>query len=353
MSNNPLIKRFTINILGPIVLAFTGVEVLGQLNFENPFSFGEYRFAYVTPDPFVNLDNGAWVYNASKRIKETIVYKKPFGGYIAETACEYETDAFGLIDNDSDRRQFDVLLLGNSFTAGSGGCPWTKELRQRLPQLTVYNAGLPGTGVENWAAVQRYLIDRGIHFSHALVIFISDDFFRPLANRSELDRACLQDIGRCVPLANYYYPQFPGIDLTKVSAARNPNSLWTELNYFWKRTLWISYFLVQEIGNRISAGRVAIREETMTALDRILAAGNAVHLVKVTTKSEAGLRADSDRSRVVGRYLAGRNLTYDRCELGYSEFFSYDAHPTREGYAHLAACLARIVEGFQPMRAPR
>ena len=30
------------------------------------------------------------------------------------------------------------------------------------------------------------------------------------------------------------------------------------------------------------------------------------------------------------------------------EFFSYDAHPTPRGYARLAACVSRVIEGFSP-----
>jgi hypothetical protein len=44
--------------------------------------------------------------------------------------------------------------------------------------------------------------------------------------------------------------------------------------------------------------------------------------------------------------LAARGLTYDRCPIPYAEFFSYDAHPTAQGYARLADCVSRIIGAF-------
>jgi len=339
--------RSAANILIPILLSWAGSEALGQYWFGDPYNYSSYRFTYLSPDAFVTLDNGSWTYRPDTTVTETIVYKKPFGGYFAESTCDYPIDDVGFIGNPSGRRNYDVLLLGDSFTAGEAGCSWMPELRRRVPQLAIYNAGLAATGVENWAMSERYLLDRGFRFAHVVMIFIDNDFFRPLAGRNGEGAACLHDIARCTP-RDYSYPLVAGMDLAAVSASRVHTRFRDEVDYWWMRNLWVSHFLIDSISRRWTGRPIAVSEATLTALRAIEADGGTLHLIKVSTKTEAALRADSAYSEVVDRMLATRGLTYDRCPIPYAEFFSYDAHPTARGYARLAACVSRIIGRYQP-----
>jgi len=256
-------------------------------------------------------------------------------------------DDVGFVGNPSGRRDYDILLLGDSFTAGEVGCSWMPELRRLVPQAAIYNAGLPATGVENWAMSERYLLSRGFAFRHVVLIFIADDFFRPLSGKGGQDAECLHDIARCMP-RNYAYPLVPGADLAAISAGRLRRRWLDEIDYWWARNLWVSHFLIESIARRAAVHPVAISDATMAALDAIQAAGGTLHLIKVTTKTEAALRADSQYSVIADRLLAARGLGYERCPIPYDEFFSYDAHPTPRGYARLAACVSRVIEGFSP-----
>jgi hypothetical protein len=193
--------------------------------------------------------------------------QKPFGDYFSESSCEYPIDDSGFSDNPSGRRDYDVLLLGNSFAAGEVGCSWMPELRRRAPQLAVYNAGLPGTGVENWAMSQRYLLSRGFRFAHVVLIFIADDFFRPLAGKAELEAGCLHDITRCTP-RDYAYPLTPGIDLAAVSASRLRTRPLDEIEYWWERNFWVSHFLIESLIRRVGGRPIAVSAATIAALGR-------------------------------------------------------------------------------------
>ncbi len=340
--------RTAANILVPIVLAWLGSEALGQFWYDNPHNYSSYRFTYLSTDPFVALDNGSWTYSPNTTVTETVVYKKPFGDYFSESSCVYPIDDSGFSDNPSGRRDYDVLLLGNSFAAGEVGCSWMPELRQRVPQLAVYNAGLPGTGIENWAMSRRYLLGRGFRFAHVVLIFIADDFFRPLAGKAGLEAGCLHDITRCTP-RDYAYPLTPGIDLAAVSASRLRTKPLDEIEYWWERNFWVSHFLIESTVRRVGSRPIAVSAATIAALAAIQAAAGTIHLVKVNTKTEAALRADTQYSDVVDRLLGSRGLTYERCPIPYGEFFSYDAHPTPQGYARLAACVSQIIEAFPPV----
>lgn len=332
------------NIVMQVALILLGTEALGQFWFGNPHNYSSYRFTYLSPDPFVALDNGSWTYKPNTTVTETVVYKKPFGGYFTESTCAYPIDEMGFIGNPNGRRDYDVLMLGDSFTAGEAGCSWISELRRLVPRPTVYNAGLSGTGVENWALSEQYLLGHGLHFAHVVLIFIADDFFRPLATRDARDQACLHDMVQCTP-RHYAYPLIDGIDLAAVSAGRARTGLQDEVDYWWARYLWVSHFLIESAVRRAGTPPT-VRQETLAALDAIRAAGGTIHLIKVPTKTEAALRADSRSSEIVDRLLASRGLSYDRCPIPYEDFFTYDAHPTAKGYARLAACVGRILAAF-------
>jgi len=336
------LRRAAINLLVPILLSWLGAEALGQLYFGNPLYYREQRFTYDTPDAVLNIGPALWTYRPDSEITESIVYKKPFGDYFVESSCTRRTDERGFLDNKNGTRDYDILLLGDSFTAGSAGCGWTDELRQRLPGQTIYNAGLPGTGVPNWAAALDDLRAHGFRFRRVLLLFIADDFYRQAAIWSEGDLACLHDISHCTT-ENYLYPLTPGIDLAKVSAERNQSGLVGDIDLIWKRRLWVSHFLTSAVGAALIRRQLPIIDQAKAALDHILTAGPAVHLVHIWTKEEAAFGEDNARSTTVANYLGSRGLAVDRCELGYGEFYSYDAHPTREGYAHLAECAAMLV----------
>jgi hypothetical protein len=233
-------------------------------------------------------------------------------------------------------------LLGDSFTAGKGGCSWVGKLRALVPDRSIYNAGLPGSGVENWAGTEDHLAREGRSFDHVLVIFISDDFFRKLGHVREHQLTCLHDAATCLRTEDY--PVDQGLDLFAVTAARaRPLGLRRQLVHFWQRYLWVSNFLAQQVQNLLVGEPPKITPATIAAFDRIMASSKSVHLLQVTQKEEAALRADNAASIVVDRYLDSRGIPYDRCSLSPAEFLRYDGHPNAAGYAHLARCVAEIV----------
>jgi hypothetical protein len=142
---------------------------------------------------------------------------------------------------------------------------------------------------------ERYLLDRGFRFAHVVMIFIDNDFFRPLAGRAGEGAACLHDIAQCTP-RNYSYPLIAGMDLAAVSASRVHTGFWDEVDYWWMRNLWVSHFLIDSIGRRWAGHPIAVSGATLAALQAIEAAGGTLHLIKATTKTEAALSADSQYS---------------------------------------------------------
>ena len=356
--------RIVLLILVQIAFAVGAVEVLGQLYFHNPYSYWEHRFVFMTQDGVRNIGK-AWTYAPGREIKETIIYQTPLGGFEKESECEYPIDRLGLVDNENtDRREFDLLLLGNSFTQGQGGCPWASTLRRYLPNVSIYNAGLYATGPGNWAETTRYLMEEGLRFRTVIVIFISDDFTRYNWNHSNEQLDCLHDITKCDE-HSFFYPITPNLDLVRISRERAEAQdlqssreralplgmarVLRRAHYFWNKYLWVSYFLASNTKNLVlaSPSRPLITQDAKEGLAWLMANHPNVKFVEIRQKDEAALDSSNAMTLLVEQYLRGRKVDWAVCDVGYDGFLQNDGHPNRQGYDRLAQCLSKVVQGFQ------
>jgi hypothetical protein len=337
-----------VRVIVAILIALAASEVLGQIFFGNPYNFFEHRYIYTTPDTFRNVER-FWTYKPHTRIDEIGIYRTSLGTFQQEYECRYEADGSGFLDNPGPRRKYDAILLGNSFTAGQAGCSWAQKLRDRIPNYTVYNAGLPGTGIPNWAEMLGFLGKQGYAFDNSVLAFIADDFFRPLWQRDMTELNCLRDVAQCVDQT--YYPLDRGADIFELSARRAaarsaPDILANNIKYFWKRTFWVSYFILSRIVAPSSdSSNFFVSDEAADALDRIISLSKTIRLVRITTRDEVALGSDNFSSVAVRKYLADRNIQYTTCRLRLDEFFVYDAHPNARGYERIAECVADVMRG--------
>jgi hypothetical protein len=337
----------SISIIGTVFFGFAGVELLGQIWFNNPYYYWEERYLYITPDSIRNVEDFS-TYVPGAALEEVGIYRSSTGRFFEEFRCRYQVDELGFLDNPpSADRHYDILLLGDSFTQGQAGCSWVDKLRARLPTLKIYNAGINGTNFQHWAVTKDYLERHGYSFDKALVIFISDDFYRHFTQWTEAPLQCLHDVGRCT--TQFIYPLKPDLDLIAMSRKRallrDTSRLRGRVIYFWKRNLWVSYFLYENL-ERLLGSRSplpAIAPEMTAALSRILTTSKAVRLVRVLQKDETALQADNAESIAAGDYLKEHRIDFDTCDVGYDNYFPYDGHPTSRGYDRLAECLSKII----------
>src|ERR1700730_4364075 len=264
--------------------ALAGIEILGQLYFVgNPYYFFDQRFIYTTADSFRNIGK-FWTYKPRSTIDEIGIYRTALGRFFKEYECHYETDRNGFFNPDSERMQYDVLLLGDSFTSGSAGCSWMPALQAKLPNYAIYNAALPGTGVANWAEIEGYLVAQGYQFRHVIGVFIIDDFWRTLRWKRDAELDCLHDLRRCT--WQVFYPLDPEADLLKVSERRATHQLTKKIEYFWRRNLWVTHLLYSSVPPlpRFWAKDAAasnLPDYTTEAFDRIVQMSKGIELVHV------------------------------------------------------------------------
>ena len=348
--------RLALLVIAQIVVALIIVEVLGQAYFNNPFS-APNRYLFTSLDSFRDV-GPFWTYRQNIDAKEVAIYQTVFGGFEKEYECDYHADKLGFVDNESSgNRDYDFLLLGDSFTQGQGGCPWAGTLRQHLPGASIYNAGLQGTGPANWAPIAQYLLQQGLRFRAAIVIFISDDFRRHLTNYDEKQLACLHDPTLCD--GDFFYPIVSGLDLMKASAERAQGTLgftqratYTQSAiYFCERYLWVSCFIAEGVKHLIQPPQlpIPISEDARRGLDSLLTTFPRLLLIRVRTKDEVALKSDNVSTIAVKRFLRDRNIDWTDCTIRYDGFLTRDPHPNSNGYRQLAQCIAQILR--DPQRA--
>ena len=124
------------------------------------------------------------------------------GGYLVRTNAQgFRSDQpFTRARTPGKRR---VLLFGDSFTAGEGvsnGCRWGDHLERLVPNLEVYNFGMPATGTDQQWLIARELA-AGIERDFVLIgVFVEN--IRRVASRS---RWFLDDAGRRVLYAKPWF----------------------------------------------------------------------------------------------------------------------------------------------------
>src|SRR4029077_1116528 len=149
--------------------------------------------------------------------------------FIVEYDYRFRTNNFGLVqDADIAPERDSLLLLGDSFTEGQGAEPWFRLVSPEIAKLgyQAINGGLMATGFEQWLKLDRYLAASKVRIEKIVVLFISDDYRRPVHNFRPDELRCLADLSLCRAAEDYLFRLPPGAELSswiaKIRTARAP-----------------------------------------------------------------------------------------------------------------------------------
>lgn len=337
------------------------LELFGLFAFRNIY-YWDARYLFVSRDAFRVLNNGLWTYKENSNILTAAVYNFG-GGSILEYACKFKTNSLGLIDTnwiEIDKKP--VLILGDSYTEGQGGCPWlTKDsilADKNLSSFSIVNGGLMGTGIQSFEMLERWLSkNKNIHFENVIVLAIVNDFKRsPSVNAWKgLDKCLVR--GQCNSLDDYwwgvdyavsadelkYLGEKRRLDLTMAGRADN-SLLFKDLSF--------TYFLVAQavelLGNINSNINKSSYDDAfdlnMKALARLKVNYPNLKLILIPQRHEVGFVSASDVELVkVVDGIKKFNINYKYCNLESSDFMMYDGHPNQVGYKKIRECLSDMM----------
>ena len=173
-------------LLASVLLALFASELILQLTELGDFSHNRRVLFYSQPS-YEYLDNRVVRYLPDTAIRTVAVY----GEHIDYDVTNH-TNNLGFYDNvdymNPGMEARSIAFLGDSFTSGSGGnLPWVISLRRSInsEDLKLYNLGVSGTGLHNFAAVlDRYR--ETLSIDEVNVMAITSDLYRsvwyPLVN---------------------------------------------------------------------------------------------------------------------------------------------------------------------------
>lgn len=355
------ISRFALYVVGVTAFLAVGLELLLRAVFPDPDYHFEYRFLYLSPNVYQNYrDAGIWTYRPNTTIREVGVYAMasllPPGPRIEiEYDCLMRSNNWGLLqDDDIQPGTSATLILGDSFTAGQGGCPWFGRFQARRPDEHIVNAGLMGTGFAHWRRMIGHLRERGLLIKRILVIAINDDFRRPAAAWGAETLNCLNQ-GIC-PTKAYWHPvglteaqsdviertaarlesRFP--DLTPADFA----ALYIRQNSHAFKFISKAMATVRGLFEDINTAP-AIHPETESALTLMKSLGVPLHVMMVPQRIEAGPLGMMRETQGAIDLLNTHDVAHSWCGLSGKDFLTNDGHPNRAGYDKLAACADEIL----------
>ncbi len=293
-------------------------------------SVGGERILFVSQGAFVNR-SGYFNFKPNNVIREVAYY--PDGdGFSVEADCQFESDSLGFLSNAVSYEESEILLLGDSFAQGSGGCAWLPRLAPGARQK-VYSAAVLGTGVKHWRNILTDL-ETLARPKKVLIIFITHDFFRTdwVFDNSQL--ACLSDRTECN--GQFWYPLSD--DMGRVAAQRyalrKPGVRKLGLSKLWKYYFPASSALLSALTSTTMHDSLAIVAD--------LAREYPLKLIWVNQKDEAG--APDARTVLLWERLKPYDVV--KCHIPSKGFLKRDGHPNSHGYDLLKGCVQRVVDDW-------
>ena len=174
LKKSPSLNLFM--LLTSLLVAFILVELLLRVFIVKDFKPSHYLFF---SKPALQDQETAFGFKENTDIREAAVdwNGKQFD-IIYDTL--FTTNNIGLVQKKSfDPRKETIVLVGDSFTQGSGAVPWFYRLEETWHnnRYQLSNLGIMGTGVEQWKYMLRWLSSLG-EIKHIFICFITDDWNR-------------------------------------------------------------------------------------------------------------------------------------------------------------------------------
>jgi hypothetical protein len=295
--------------------------------------------------------NKIFLYNQNSLIRHRVWYEYD-GKFKKEYSYQFGTNNYGLVQSfDVHPSNDSMLIIGDSFTEGTGAEPWFNDFARVFPDkdLQLINAGLLGTGFLHWGGIDDFLEERDFQTKIVIVIFISEDISRKEWVLPEGVLTCLEDWITCEGWENFLgippedkEPAF----LNQVKAFRTKSSyVKDDLKESLKKLLPATTNVYRYIL------RVISRQKSINAIDNFINKyGENLLFIHVPEKHE--LDAGFDDSGIYTQSIIKEHggKVYDAmklCKFKVTDYYKYDRHFNPNGYKKLSACVLKMYKNWR------
>lgn len=361
--------KWLLYLFGVALFVALGLEGLLRVTYADPDYYWDNRFLFIFRNAYLNREGHFWTYRPEAKIREAAVYavRAPFTTQlrmVVEYDCGMRSNNLGLLQADNiERGASATVILGDSFTAGEGGCPWFDRLQERRKSDRLINAALPGHGFGHWVRLIEYLRKSGVQVRRLLIVGISSDFPRTPWIWTQEQLECLNR-GPCPKedLPGLWHPLEPDeshASLIERSAARYGaryarfgESSWGEAlkDYMRQESYFVKFIAIARdriLKRNPSAQGANSFSEADNALQRFKSLGIPLHVLMVSQRDEVGLLGNRKALNAATALLDSHGVAHSWCGLSKSHFLPFDGHPNRAGYDKLLDCVDRALSNLE------
>jgi hypothetical protein len=344
------------SIIAFLILEFSYRFFLKQKSQNN---FSQPTKLYQVGENFLNRDS-FFKYFPNKSIRTLGLYSKPKPKTVEDITIEYdyviETNNAGLVmKNELNYKDKVVLIIGDSFTEGSGATPWFYQLENDFyhSQLKLVNLGILGTGPVQWEKLLSSITKEfKLRVDTAVINIIPGDMIRRLWNFNDRELRCLSK-GNCdynFGIQGYNFHDISDYDLIKLNLLKslskdkkenfsNPDDDYvTRVKKYLKKSriiLDIYVFLMNKIPSKSET--VKMNENALISI-RDLAKGNFIVNVVSSKEINSTNFSKVKFARQLVKFLELNNINYSWCDIPIGKFLKHDPHPNADGYKILKKC---------------
>lgn len=347
-------KHFFLYAATILLSLFIGVflvELAWKFTQKQPDEIGQrYYLISGSNGVFKNVHN-IFLYEKHSSIKHRVwfaAHENFEKGY----SYEFRTNNFGLAqDFDISNSKESMLILGDSFTEGTGAPPWFNEFAKRFPDkhLQLVNGGILGTGFLHWVGLDEYLRNEGFKFSKAIVIFISDDVSRKRWTLPSGILRCLKNWRSCEGWENFL----------AIPPAEEELGFLRKVRDFRMRSTYVESNIKESLKNLLPGTTEAYRnvvrmisrqasEEAVVHLKELY--GENIAFVHIPLRHELDFGFDNDgiaAQKMINK--AGGKIFDGRASCGFEpgDYYGNDQHFNQRGYRKLSECILKIYAEWQ------
>jgi hypothetical protein len=328
----------------------------------DPLYYWQHRYLFASQDAFQNISKGIWAYKPDRQISSLATYgfpgklsKLPFLNHHIEYNCKYKTNNLGFVQKRNIKPEDNsVLILGDSFTEGQGGCPWFPELENNF-STPLINGGLQGYGLLQWELLTRHLLSKDFNFEKIVIIAISNDFKRRTHNWSSHQLDCMNNYN-CSG-SEYWLPLLNNesedsiiersIDRSNIRFKNH--SRFARLH---EALMHISYSykfvaLAYSSFDSKNSSPISLNSDANNAIKFLKRTDNKLSVILVPQRDEAALSAKNHDSLETEKLLKNHSIPFSWCSITSHDYLPMDGHPNRQGYNKIRLC---VTEHLQKQR---
>ena len=340
-----------------ILLCIAAVElILERYRPASPYEWDKRLMFFSEGQVFRNTNWGGFVYEPKSHIHVQAFYitDPKRAAVVDEYSYWVRTNSSGLVQSeDIVPSKPAIIFLGDSYTEGQGASPWFYDMQQRwkTSRYQIINGGILNTGFAAWQKLFANL-PIATKDKKVVVIFISDDWIRPVRNIAERDLECIRSPDQCNGTNDFMgLPEDAGkagLEIRRIARERLEHRGGLA-------DLWRSSAIYQMLWRPAFFGLLPFSRENTQFAKSTLAIESLADAVGKENMLLIQLPQKDELLTGVKNRLAKRGLEFikdnnyrfvdglQKCHLTLADFHLRDGHPNSVGYGKILDCVNRSV----------